>query len=262
MQRPIRNEDRLSGARPTTDTGGGHKMNRDQVIFVVAVNALVSAVISALVVVIAFAVYAPQAAAPAAEPAFTASASRAPVTPSPVRRTQAIQYIVKPGDTLSTIAANFDISTAALMQANGLTNPNLLAIGQALTIPPVDLTAAPPPFATLGAAISTPAPILRISAILRSTAPPAPSGETVIIQNLGARVNLKGWSLVDLHSNLYAFPDIVLEANMSLRLHSEAGLDTATDLYWGRAASVWDANDTATLKDRNGVVVDSYTIRK
>ena len=34
------------------------------------------------------------------------------------------------------------------------------------------------------------------------------------------------------------------------------------DLYWGRTSSVWDSNDTATLKDRSGVVIDSYTVRK
>lgn len=240
-------------------------MNREQFIFLAVVNAIVSAVVSVIVVAIAFSLYAPGAPVAEAPPpaaAATAATRLAVGTPAPTRRTQPITYIVKPGDTLSSIAANYNISTAALMQANGITNPNILTVGQPLTIPPADITPAPAPFSTPATPVGSPAPILRISAILRSANPPSPVGETVIIQNLGARVNLKGWSLADLHSNLYAFPDIVLETNMGLRLHTETGLDTAADLYWGRPSSVWDSNDTATLKDRSGVVIDSYTVRR
>ncbi|HEX2696618.1 MAG TPA: LysM domain-containing protein, partial [Anaerolineales bacterium] len=38
-------------------------------------------------------------------------------------------YIVQPGDTLSSIAARFNISLADLMNANGITNPNVLDVG-------------------------------------------------------------------------------------------------------------------------------------
>ena len=44
-------------------------------------------------------------------------------------------YIVQPGDSLSTIAARFDVSVEALMEANGIRDPNLLAAGQELVIP-------------------------------------------------------------------------------------------------------------------------------
>jgi murein DD-endopeptidase MepM/ murein hydrolase activator NlpD len=44
-------------------------------------------------------------------------------------------YIVQPGDSLSTIAARFDISLADLMAANDITDPNVLSAGQQLTIP-------------------------------------------------------------------------------------------------------------------------------
>lgn len=44
-------------------------------------------------------------------------------------------YIVQPGDTLSSIAARFNVSINDLMAANGMTNPNLLAVGQQLVIP-------------------------------------------------------------------------------------------------------------------------------
>ena len=50
-------------------------------------------------------------------------------TPAP--RTHRVQ----PGETLSTIAAKYGLTTAALARANGLTNPNLVYVGQRLIIP-------------------------------------------------------------------------------------------------------------------------------
>lgn len=44
-------------------------------------------------------------------------------------------YIVQPGDTLSAIAAKFNVDTAQLMNANGLSNPDQLYVGQQLVIP-------------------------------------------------------------------------------------------------------------------------------
>ena len=44
-------------------------------------------------------------------------------------------YIVQPGDTLTSIAENFNVTLDELMAANGITNPNLLNVGQELVIP-------------------------------------------------------------------------------------------------------------------------------
>lgn len=44
-------------------------------------------------------------------------------------------YVVKPGDTLGSIAARFGVSASAIARANGITNPDRIYIGQNLTIP-------------------------------------------------------------------------------------------------------------------------------
>lgn len=44
-------------------------------------------------------------------------------------------YQVRTGDTLSDISRQFGVSIAALMGANGLTDPDLIVVGQTLTIP-------------------------------------------------------------------------------------------------------------------------------
>lgn len=57
------------------------------------------------------------------------------VRPTPALRSEAETYVVQYGDSLSVIAYRFGVSPAAVMRANGISDPNLLAIGQVLTIP-------------------------------------------------------------------------------------------------------------------------------
>jgi len=62
--------------------------------------------------------------------------------PIPTLRTEPLQYFVQPGDTLGTIAQRYGISLEDVVEANTLVNPNLLEVGQELTIP------VPTPFGT------------------------------------------------------------------------------------------------------------------
>lgn len=48
-------------------------------------------------------------------------------------------YVVKPGDTLSQIAAYYRVSEASIIDANGLPNPTQLLTGQSLIIPTEDI---------------------------------------------------------------------------------------------------------------------------
>jgi LasA protease len=55
-------------------------------------------------------------------------------------------YIVQPGDMLSAIAERYSVSMEALAQANNITNPDALEVGQTLTIPAVTAQAPGPNF--------------------------------------------------------------------------------------------------------------------
>lgn len=57
------------------------------------------------------------------------------VPPTAAPPAQSSTYTVQPGDTLARIAARFNTTVAAIAQANGITNPNLIYVGQRLTIP-------------------------------------------------------------------------------------------------------------------------------
>jgi len=79
-----------------------------------------------------------------------------PPTPTPDRpralptlRAQDADYVVQWGDTLGVLAARFDVSVQAIMDANGLTNPNALEVGQKLIIPAPHPAVTAPDFKTI-----------------------------------------------------------------------------------------------------------------
>jgi len=59
-------------------------------------------------------------------------------TPTPTITPTPIFYTIRRGDTLLRIASEFGITVEALQEANGITDPRLLRIGQTLIIPPAE----------------------------------------------------------------------------------------------------------------------------
>lgn len=51
---------------------------------------------------------------------------------------QGPQYVVQPGDTLSSIALRFDVSQQEIIDASNLSNPDALNVGDVLTLPGID----------------------------------------------------------------------------------------------------------------------------
>lgn len=70
----------------------------------------------------------PAAAAPTATPEF---GTGGPTQPEGTFTT----YTVQPGDTLSRVATSYNTTLTALVQLNGIVNPNLIVVGQALKVP-------------------------------------------------------------------------------------------------------------------------------
>jgi LysM repeat protein len=66
------------------------------------------------------------------------------IEPTATATPQGVEYVVRPGDTVSSIATRFRVTVNAIVRANAAlqANPNLLSIGQRLIIP-VDPTPAP-----------------------------------------------------------------------------------------------------------------------
>lgn len=57
------------------------------------------------------------------------------VHPLPTPRDKPAVYIIQAGDTLGIVAQNYGVSLEQVIQANDLSNPNVLEIGQTITVP-------------------------------------------------------------------------------------------------------------------------------
>jgi hypothetical protein len=89
--------------------------------------------------------------------------------------------------------------------------------------------------------------------------------EWVRIANNGNRaIDMSRWSLNDEADHIYIFPiGFVLGPYESVRIHTEKGSDTKTDLYMNKARPIWNNDrDKATLRNEKGTVIDEYAYPK
>ncbi|MEP4076198.1 LysM peptidoglycan-binding domain-containing protein [Haloferula sp.] len=72
-----------------------------------------------------------------AESSEQASAEAEPSTEEKTKKdtSKPVSYTVKPGDTLTRVGRKFDVEVAQLMKLNGISNPNMVRVGQVLKIP-------------------------------------------------------------------------------------------------------------------------------
>lgn len=82
--------------------------------------------------------------------------------------------------------------------------------------------------------------------------------EYVVFENAGEEsLALGGWTVSDEADHTYTVPDgVTLDPGAQVTLHTGSGEDTATDLYWGSGAPVWNnGGDTVFVRDASGAVV-------
>lgn len=184
----------------------------------------------------------------------------------------ALVHTVVTGDTLGNISAFYDVPLDDIMVANGLTDPNLLAVGQQLVIPVGGLPTPTPPPPTATPApdiIPTPIPtavedsvgevVIEITAVNN---PGTLSSESVEIKNLGGRqVALQGWQLVDSQRHIYTFGQVTLYGDgAAILIHTTAGQNGTADLYWGQSEAVWQSGELVTLLNADGEIVNTTVV--
>lgn len=156
--------------------------------------------------------------APAPTPATEGSEEQAPVTEIRVHRVEA-------GDSLNLIASRFGVSVARLQEFNGISNPNLIRLGQLIRIPAADLPATAP--------VTTPVP--------DPTPEPEPeveyriqSGDTLL--RIGARFGVSA-SLIQSHNGI-TNPNLIRVGQLIRIPTSAAGSAAATEASAPVAAPV------------------------
>jgi len=242
-------------------------MNWRRLAIFIAINAIVSAAVTLLV--LSWWESRRPAAAPIPTPIALALSTRPPdATPIPASTqppTPTITatpggpfvYTIQSGDTLGSLSLEFDVPLEDLLAANNLTEDAILPLGQEITIPSGGSTEiAPTPDAT-PAATSGPA----LVTIREITSPGSIDSEVVILTNLGQPVNMARWTLSDGNGNRYTFPDVTMFADAEINLHTQAGTNTPSDLYWGESEARWGKTGTvAYLRDAAGKLVATYRV--
>lgn len=73
-------------------------------------------------------------------------------------------------------------------------------------------------------------------------------------------IDMTGWTLENYIGIYFEFPDgFILPAGASVVIHSGAGENSDTDLYWNHYVEVWrNTGDTITLLDADGNIVQEY----
>jgi hypothetical protein len=87
------------------------------------------------------------------------------------------------------------------------------------------------------------------------------NAEQAIIRNAGSEpLSLAGWQLKDSNRNVYTFPNLTLNGDGAVQVHTILGTDTVIDLYWGLNDPVWESGEEAQLSDPAGNVRAVYTV--
>jgi LysM repeat protein len=174
-------------------------------------------------------------------------------------------YIVQFGDSMGSIAERFNVSVEALLQVNGLNDPNALGVGQQLFIP---INSNEPEAAEEGVqqpvAEATPLifssdnPQIEIAAVVGAG---DLATERVILRHIGEmRVPLLDWRLRNERGDEYVFPQLDLHPGGTVNIYTIAGVDTVVSLYWGLERAAWNAREGLTLLDPQGNVHATYAI--
>ena len=97
--------------------------------------------------------------------------------------------------------------------------------------------------------------------IVSITGAGALASESAVIQNNGeAALLLSGWTLKDSQGSTYIFPQLTLYPGGTVQVHTSSGVDTASDLYWGRSAPVWESGELAALYDDQNLARAFYRV--
>ena len=73
-------------------------------------------------------------------------------------------------------------------------------------------------------------------------------------------LRLAGWKMEDNMGHRYTFPNYALGKGGTVRIYTRAGVDSATELFWGLAEAVWQTGKTVVIYDAQGAVRASFVV--
>ncbi len=188
------------------------------------------------------------AAAVAAAAVPPEAAAQAEATPSSLPASGEEIYIVQAGDILSAIAGRYGVSMQAILDANGLSNPDFVFSGQRLIIPfDEGGQAGEATPASSGPASGSGLRVASFQGVGQ------PGREALQIANDSDRVvDLQGWRLEKEGGPSYLFGSLTLFPGSGVLLYTGTGTDSTVALYWGQPAPLWQPGAAARLVNPQG----------
>lgn len=190
-------------------------------------------------------------------PAAESAGSPAQVAPEDAASTHQVAF----GETLASIAAAYGVTVEELMQANNISDPAAIGVGQELVIP-AKVSQTPQNAGQGGQTQASPEAVYRGGLEVVSVVGAGDlQTERVNIRYAGeGQVVLDGWQLLGGAGERFAFPRLSLFKDGSVTVYSGSGSDTAVNLYWDREEAVWQPGSTVRLLDPQGEVQVEYRV--
>ncbi len=213
----------------------------------------------------------PEGVLPTPNIALPPSGTIAPEPTDPADAPQPVTHVVQSGETLNIISQRYDVSIDDIMAANNMDNPDFIGVGQALVIPVGGLAEPEPTAAPTDDPAAIPSPIATEPAASGGTGaititsvldPGVLESEAVQLVNNGTQeLSIRGWKVRDEDSNVYTFGDVsIFGEGAGVMLHTRAGTDTFSDLYWGLAEPAWRSGEQLTLFDAAEQVMATFAV--
>jgi LysM repeat protein len=121
-------------------------------------------------------------------------------------------------------------------------------------------TNTPPPTVTPIPTLTS-APFGELNVVVSEVVAPGDlMSETLVILNKGAGTSLVNWKLEGSPLGIFVFPDIFLFSGGSIRIHTSAGENSASDLYLNQGEAAWTPGANIILSDNKGVEISRLTV--
>jgi LysM repeat protein len=263
-----------------------------QMVLVIVVNALISALISLAIVFVVVLPAVDELRPSQSTPTTVTMVTQAPAVgqTEPIR--EPIVHVVEDGDTISGLALKYGVTAEDIAAANRLENLDFLRAGNELLIPVGGVPEVTATIAAVPTETETPLPFeppsaLTSTAVAQANATPLPviptlpmegeldveitgvigaqdlSQERVIITNVGDQfADMAGWILSDADGNSYTFAGFRLWPGGNVAVYTRGGQDGSppASFFWGKLSGVWSPGEVATLVDAGGNTVATHTL--
>lgn len=85
--------------------------------------------------------------------------------------------------------------------------------------------------------------------------------EYIILRRIGTgALSLENWRIRSPNGAEYTFPQLILYQGGAVNLHSAAGSNQVSDLYWGLTQSAWAPGSLVTLFAPDGSIHTTYVV--